>query len=123
MKLQPRQKIVFIGDSITDAGRTRPQGEGLFNAIGSGYVQYVDALLGATYPEYSIRVVNQGNGGNTVRDLKERWQSDVLDLQPDWLSIMIGINDVWRQFDSPRQNEQHVGLEEYESTLRELVEK
>jgi lysophospholipase L1-like esterase len=123
MKLQPQQKLVFIGDSITDAGRTRPDGEGLFGAIGTGYVQYVDALLNVTYPEYSIRVINKGNSGNTVRDLKERWDEDVLQLKPDWLSIMIGINDVWRQFDSPRQIEQHVGLEEYEATLRELVEK
>jgi lysophospholipase L1-like esterase len=121
MKLQPKQKLLFIGDSITDCGRTQPAGEGLFNTIGNGYVQYVDALLGAFYPEYSIRVVNQGNSGNTVRDLKNRWQTDVLDHKPDWLSIMIGINDVWRQFDLPRQTEQHIGIEEYEKTLRELV--
>jgi lysophospholipase L1-like esterase len=123
MKLQAKQKIVFIGDSITDCGRAQPVGEGLFNAIGNGYVQYIDALLGAFYPEYSIRVINQGISGNTVRDLQKRWQSDVLDLKPDWLSIMIGINDVWRQFDLPRQSETHVGLEEYEKTLRELVKK
>jgi lysophospholipase L1-like esterase len=66
-------------------------------------------------------VVNQGLSGNTVRDLKERWQRDVLDLKPDWLSIMIGINDVWRQFDSPRQKESHVYLDEYTATLKELV--
>jgi lysophospholipase L1-like esterase len=62
-----------------------------------------------------------GCSGNTVRDLKARWQTDVLDLKPDWLSIMIGINDVWRQFDLPHQPESQVGLEEYESTLGELV--
>ena len=121
MKLQAGQKLVFIGDSITDAGRTRPQGEGLFGAIGTGYVQYVDALLGACYPELAIRVVNKGDGGNTVLDLATRWNEDVLQTQPDWLSIMIGINDVWRQFDVPRQAEQHVLPETYEKTLRELV--
>ena len=61
----------------------------------------VDALLGAVYPERMIRVINMGVSGNTTRDLKARWQTDVLDLKPDWLSIMIGANDVWRQYDSP----------------------
>jgi lysophospholipase L1-like esterase len=53
--------------------------------------------------------------------LKARWQTDVLDLKPDWLSIMIGINDVWRQYDQPLIPESHVDIEEYEKTLRELV--
>ena len=44
----------------------------------------------------------------------------MIDLHPDWLSVMIGINDVWRQFDSPCEPEQHVLLDEYESTLDEL---
>jgi len=121
MRIEAGSKLVMIGDSITDAGRARPVGEGLFGATGTGYVAQVDALLGAVYPEHKIRVVNMGSGGNTVRDLKARWQTDVLDLSPDWLAIMIGINDVWRQFDSPLQTEQHVGLEEYEATLEELV--
>lgn len=121
MKIARGSKLVFIGDSITDAGRAQPAGEGLGDALGRGYVAQVDALLGAVHPELAIRVINQGNSGNTVRDLKARWSSAVLDRTPDWLSIMIGINDVWRQFDSPRQTENHVYLEEYEATLRELV--
>lgn len=121
MRIAANSKLVMIGDSITDCGRARPVGEGLFEALGKGYVSLVDALLGATCPQLGIRVVNVGSSGNTVRDLKARWQSDVLDLRPDWLSIMIGINDVWRQFDLPRQKEQHVGLEEYGKTLDELV--
>jgi lysophospholipase L1-like esterase len=121
MKLQKGSKLVMIGDSITDADRAKPAGEGLFQPYGRGYVAQVEALLGATYPELAIRVVNQGLSGNTVRDLKNRWQKDVLDLKPDWLSVMIGINDVWRQYDSPLQKEWHVGIEEYEATLDELV--
>jgi lysophospholipase L1-like esterase len=121
MKLQKGSKLVMIGDSITDADRAKPAGEGLFQPYGRGYVAQIEALLGATYPELAIRVVNQGLSGNTVRDLKNRWQKDVLDLKPDWLSVMIGINDVWRQYDSPLQKEWHVGIEEYESTLDELV--
>jgi lysophospholipase L1-like esterase len=105
MLLAQHSKLVMIGDSVTDCGRARPVGEGLFGAIGTGYVGYIDALLSARYPELGVRVVNVGSSGNTILDLQARWQSDVLDLKPDWLSIMIGINDVWRQFDLPRQPE------------------
>ena len=121
MKIQSNQKLVMIGDSITDCGRAQPVGEGLFEAHGKSYVAYVAGLLGAVYPDRHIRVVNMGTSGNTVRDLKARWQRDVLDLSPDWLSIMIGINDVWRQFDLPLQTELHVPIAEYEHTLDELV--
>jgi len=121
MKIAANSKLVFIGDSITDCERARPVGEGLFGAIGKGYVALVEATLGAASPEKNIRVVNMGCSGNTVRDLKSRWATDVIALKPDWLAIMIGINDVWRQFDLPRMTEIHVGPEEYAATLDELV--
>ena len=121
MKLAKGDKLVFIGDSITDAGRGRPEGEGLGEALGRGYVPLIDALLGSTYPEFGIRVVNRGNSGNTVRDLKSRWQEDIIDIKPDWVSIMIGVNDVWRQFDSPTRPEGHVYIEEFTETLDHLV--
>lgn len=122
MKMDKGQRLVMIGDSITDCERKFPYGEGLFQGVGKGYVSLVDTLLQTAYPELNLRVTNMGIGGNTVRDLKERWQTDVLDLNPDWLSIMIGINDVWRQFDQPAIPESHVLLEEYEHTLTELAE-
>jgi lysophospholipase L1-like esterase len=77
--------------------------------------------LQTVYTERRIRVINMGTSGNTVRDLKARWQTDVLDLESDWVSIMIGINDVWRQYDVPTIAEEHVYIEEYEETLRELA--
>jgi len=121
MILQKNDRLVMIGDSITDCGRGRPAGEGLFDPYGNGYVNMVKAYLDAHYPECPIRIINRGDSGNTVRELASRWQEDVLDLKPNWLSIMIGINDVWRQFDSPRMTEIHVGIEEYESTLEKLI--
>lgn len=121
MLLENGSKLVIIGDSITDCDRARPVGEGLFNALGNGYVNLVSGLLGAFYPQKRIRVVNMGTSGNTVMDLKDRWKTDVLALKPDWLSIMIGTNDVWRQFDSPMQTELHVPCEKYESALEGLV--
>jgi lysophospholipase L1-like esterase len=121
--LTKNSKLVMVGDSITDAGRKQPEGEGLFDALGRGYVQIVEALLTATNPDLCIRIVNKGNSGNTVLDVQSRWKEDVLDIHPDWVSIMIGTNDVWRQFDSPLITESHVALDVYEYTLNELVER
>jgi lysophospholipase L1-like esterase len=120
VRLQAGEKLLFIGDSITDCGRRQPVGDGR-DALGNGYVALVASALAAWSPERRIRVVNVGTSGNTVRDLRARWQRDVLDLRPDWLSVMIGINDVWRHFDQPLLPELHVGIEEYEQTLGELV--
>lgn len=119
--VKPGQTLVMIGDSITDCERKRPYGEGLFGGIGKGYVALVDALVQTRYPDRGVRIVNMGTSGNTVRDLKTRWGKDVMELKPDWVSIMIGINDVWRQFDQPTIRESHVYIEEYEATLEELV--
>jgi lysophospholipase L1-like esterase len=121
MKIEPKSRLVMIGDSITDCGRARPIGERRGEGLGDGYVALVDALLGATHPEKNIRISNTGISGNTVRDLTARWQTDVLDLRPDWLSIMIGTNDVWRQFDNPAYPSTHVYPQEYEAKLTELV--
>lgn len=104
----------MIGDSITDCGRKRPIGTGSEAALGNGYVHLTNALLTATYPNHHIDIVNTGISGNTVRDLHRRWQTDVLDLKPDWLSVKIGINDVWRHFDErPGRSKEAVGLDEY----------
>lgn len=121
MIFEKNDKLVMIGDSITDCGRTRPDGEGLFDPYGNGYVNMVKAFLDADYPEFAIRVVNKGNSGNNVRNLKNRWDEDVLGHDPDWVSIMIGINDVWRHFDCPKMTETHVGIEEYEKTYEGLI--
>ncbi len=123
MKLTPNSKLVIIGDSITDCGRALQPGEGSSEALGNGYVSFVAGLLTACCPELHIQVVNVGVSGNTVRDLRQRWQSDVIDLKPDWLSIFIGINDVWRHFDTPLQPGWQVPVEEYQQTLNELLER
>ena len=121
MKIQQNSKLLMIGDSITDWNRARPIGEASGDGLGTGYVGLVNAFLTATHPERRIRVVNMGVSGNTVRDLATRWQGDMAALNPDWLSIMIGINDVWRQFDTRLQTEQHVSLDEYAETLETLI--
>lgn len=122
-RIPARSKLLFIGDSITDAGRD-PSGEATpwgAPGTGRGYVSLIEAWFGATRPADRIRVVNRGTSGHTVRDLAARWQADVLTAPPDWLSIMIGINDVWRQFDTPLRTDLHVLLAEYRATLTDLV--
>jgi len=91
LTLNPGQTLLFTGDSVTDCGR-RDDPEGL----GSGYVRDIvasGALEGAA-------VINTGVGGNRVIDLEKRWQQDVLGHRPDVVSMLIGVNDVWRRYDS-----------------------
>jgi lysophospholipase L1-like esterase len=122
MIFQDMDRIVFAGDSVTDMNSTNPVGEGLFDNLGIGYVRIVDNMLGAWYPERHIRVTNSGISGNTSRDLLARFQRDVVDLQPDWVSICIGINDVWRQFDCPAMPDTHVLPQEYEDNLQQMIQ-
>lgn len=122
LMLETGSKWIMVGDSISDCDRARPYGEGLFEGIGRSYVGMVDALLKVHYSKEKIRVINMGCGGDTSADLLKRWKSDVLDLRPDWVSILIGANDVWRQFDSPLLVEQHVTVEEYEHNVKQMIE-
>ena len=121
MLFDQNDKILFIGDSISDYERTRPVGEGLFNAWGRSYVADVGSLLGCMYPEMHLRIVNMGISGNQCRDLEARWQTDVFDQNPDWVSVLIGINDVWRQFDSSEIKEQHVSPEDFRTCYERLI--
>ncbi len=127
MKIKSGQHFLMIGDSVTDMGRIRPLqdgiSEGFGDQLGKGYPHIVCGMLNAVYPERLIRVTNAGNSGNSIRALKERWQRDCLDPLPDWVSVLIGINDVWRQFDTPHKPFNHILPDEYEATYRELVEK
>lgn len=114
-------RIVFAGDSVTDMGRQQPVGEGLFDNVGRGYVRIIENMLAVYYPELFIRVTNAGIGGNTSRALLERFEQDVVELKPDWVSICIGINDVWRQFDCPSMTDEHVLPDEYESNVEKMI--
>ena len=121
MIFKSNDHIVFAGDSVTDMGSALPVGEGLFDALGNGYVREIENLLCSCYPEVPLRIVNAGVGGNTSRDLLGRWERDVLSRHPDWVSICIGINDVWRQFDLPGNPEASVSLSEYEENVEKMV--
>ena len=121
MIIQPHSKFVLAGDSVTDMGRTQPIGQGLFNPHGTGYPNVIQGLLTSVYPDFFINVVNMGYSGNTPRDLLNRLERDILSLKPDYLSVMIGANDVWRQFDTPQIPENSVLPEEYRENLIKIV--
>ena len=123
MLFQKNDTVLFIGDSISDYERKRPVGEGLRNAWGTSYVACAGALLGSVYPELALRVINMGVSGNQTRDLIARWQTDVMDLHPDWVCMLIGINDVWRQFDQPQMPETHVLPDEYARNCESLIQR
>jgi acyl-CoA thioesterase I len=87
--------ILFQGDSITDCGRLQDQWHGW----GNGYVKQIASTLSARFASLDLKFVNRGISGNRACDLETRWDDDALAIQPDILSILIGINDTWRRFD------------------------
>lgn len=85
--------ILFQGDSITDCGRKRD----VFDNMGCGYPLLVKSQLGfENIEEYSF--INRGISGNRVVDVYARIKSDIINLKPDYMSILIGVNDVWHEF-------------------------
>jgi lysophospholipase L1-like esterase len=120
MKIESNQVILFQGDSITDCGRNReaqdrPNDNG---ALGCGYASKIAGRLLADYPAQNLRIFNRGISGNRVVDLYARWKSDGVNLQPDWISILIGVNDTWHEFGS--QN--GVELDRFEQVYRMLLD-
>ncbi len=107
-------KMIFIGDSITEWGR-----EGDPEDIGTGYVRLIHDYLVTSYPEKEFTILNRGIGGNRITDLANRWQHDVLDENPSYVSISIGINDVWRQVDHPDMEQ--VYPEQFEEVYTDLL--
>jgi len=90
--------ILFQGDSITDAGRNKE--DNTFNnprALGSGYAVLAAAALLEKYAALQLKIYNKGISGNKVFQLAERWDKDCLDIKPDVLSILIGVNDIWHK--------------------------
>ena len=94
LHLRPSDKWLFVGDSITDAGR-RDDPE----KLGNGYVRLIRDYLLAKAPADAPKIVNRGVGGDESKHLAARWQEDVIAQRPAVLSVMVGVNDVWRQLD------------------------
>ncbi|MBM7551596.1 SGNH/GDSL hydrolase family protein [Thalassobacillus pellis] len=108
-------KVVFIGDSITESGKFEDEEQ-----LGKGYVRLICDYLRVAHPEADLEFFNKGISGNRITDLAERWQEDVINLQPDLLSVSIGINDVWRQLDNPDMEQ--VDAYQFEKIYKQLLD-
>jgi lysophospholipase L1-like esterase len=111
--------ILFQGDSITDAGRDKSRYYPNENSgMGKGYVfQIVSQTLGEN-PAKKWKIYNRGISGNKVYQLANRWEDDCLQLQPDVLSILIGVNDFWHSL-----NDYKGTVEVYEADFRQLLDR
>jgi len=114
-KIEHGAVVVFIGDSITDAGRNREAPADL----GRGYAMMAAAWFSARFPERRVQFYNRGISGNRVKDLEARWDADCLDLNPSWISILIGINDCWRRYD----RNDPTPVEAFEAGYRRLLQR
>ena len=110
--------VLFQGDSITDAKRDREAVEGNTSSTGTGYVALVAGKLLAKNIGKEFNCINRGISGNRVVDLYARWKVDALNLKPDLLSILVGVNDTWHEF--AWQN--GVEPDRYEKVYRMLLE-
>jgi len=120
--IRPGDTVLFQGDSITDAGRARKvTGSAKRDqqaAFGNGYAWLATASLLVDRPSDDLTMINRGVSGNKVYQLAERWEQDCLALQPDVLSILIGVNDIWHSL-----NKQYQGtVDVYERDYQNLVE-
>lgn len=129
VKEQPRRRVLFIGDSVTDGGWGRSGGlmtpsekrnqYDQNHLFGHGYMEMCAAHFMSIYPERDYEFMNRGISGNTLYDLQRRWQQDALNLQPDVVSILVGINDADRFVRDTAQTEPN--YIQWEQTYRQLI--
>ena len=113
-------RILFQGDSITDAGRDK---RNYFN-MGNGYAKVASELIKEAHPDKDIEFINLGIGGNRTDQLFDRLYKDAIALEPDIISILIGINDIWHRYGSEKIATTDAQLElNYRTILTELRKK
>ncbi|HEX2949057.1 MAG TPA: SGNH/GDSL hydrolase family protein, partial [Armatimonadota bacterium] len=115
IKVARGARIIFQGDSITDAGRCYDDD----SQLGLGYPNMIAAWLSARYPSQEFTFINRGVSGNRIYDMESRWTEDCIALQPDLVSILIGINDTWRRYDSDLLSP----IAEFEESYRRLLDR
>jgi lysophospholipase L1-like esterase len=119
--IKRNSRILFQGDSITDAGRNRNRENNPNdrNALGSGYVYLIASNMLANRAGDGLEIYNRGISGNKVFQLADRWDKDCLDLKPDILSILIGVNDIWHTLNGNYDGT----VEKYEQDYRALLKR
>jgi lysophospholipase L1-like esterase len=115
--LKAKQTLVLFGDSITDSGRDRSS----VSSLGNGYVAGVVKQIRARHKE-PLTFINSGVSGDTTRDLLGRLETDVIAHKPDWVSVAIGVNDVWRSFGGGDRSDA-VNIGEFEANYRQILER
>jgi lysophospholipase L1-like esterase len=114
--------ILFQGDSITDAGRDKKnEVANTEKALGKGYAMMAAGELFRAHSKLDLQIHNRGISGNKIPDLETRWQKDAIDLKPDILSILIGVNDLWHTF--AFGNKYKGTIKDYETGYRALIER
>ena len=117
IELNKGDTLVFLGDSVTDCGR---HPDGIYN-LGTGYPNIFSALFRVKYPGSNINFVNKGVGGNRTTEILNRLQSDVLDMHPQVVTLLIGVNDVWRFYEFPA-SKRGIYAEQYRENLKKIIE-
>ena len=107
-------RILFQGDSITDTGRNYDD----VKSLGNGYPKYVAELLCETYLDKGFEFINKGIGGHQTKDLLARWQEEAVDLAPDIMTLLVGINDTWHH----AEKGDFISNELFEANYRSLLE-
>ena len=115
--LRPGDTVLFQGDSITDGGRMRT-GSDFNHIMGQDYAYLLAARLGAIYPKRNLVFVNRGIGGDTVPLMTARWKTDTLDVKPNLLSILVGVNDTFFSRDGETAEQYEQG---YDRLLGETI--
>lgn len=113
--------ILISGDSITDCGRGRPYGT-TRTGLGTSYVSFLHNIITGTYPEKHLKIVNAGISGDTSKMVRDRWDADMEAVKPDFAALMIGVNDVWRRYDSYMYPELQVTNQQYEENISYIIE-
>lgn len=112
-------KILFQGDSVTDAGRDRSNP----HDMGEGYAKYASAMLEDSFPDVEFEFLNLGVSGDRTENLVARLENDFVEIQPDIISIMIGVNDVWHRFLCGIETTDSQFEENYRTILQAIKEK
>ena len=115
-KFSQGERLLFIGDSITDMNWGRNEKD-RNHYLGHSYVYLIASRLGVDIPQLKLEFFNRGNSGNRITDLKRRWQKDVIDMKPDLLSILVGVND------RKVKEGQTFSFDNWEADYRELLNK
>ncbi len=116
------KKVMFTGDSITDCGRARPLGDRA-GYLGDSYVANIFVQMWAKDPKADVKIMNTATSGDTSRQLRARFDSEVICYDADYLFVMIGINDCWREFDDPVYASDAPSVDEYRENMTYMIEK